>query len=132
MKFIEAEVAFRTNDLTRAYDAYLAGIGANMDKMGVSTAARDAYINNASVSVGAPNLTLQHIFTEKYKALFLQPVTWDDARRFNYQYPLFELPLNVRTNTFVRRLVYPSVELNRNGANAPMTTDVTQRFWWDQ
>jgi hypothetical protein len=132
MKFIEAEVALRTSDRPRAYAAYLEGIRANMNKLGVAAAARDAYINNATVSVGAANLNLQRIFVEKYRALFLMPVTWDDARRFDYQYPMFQLPLNVRTATFVRRLVYPSVELNRNGANTPRLTDVTQRLWWDQ
>ncbi len=132
MKFIEAEAAFRSNDRPRAYNAYLEGIRANMNKLGVAAAARDEYVNNAKVSVGAANLTLQRIFVEKYRALFLQPVTWDDARRFDYQYPMFQLPLNVRTTTFVRRLVYPSVELNRNGANTPQITDVTQRLWWDQ
>ncbi len=131
MKFIEAEVAFRTNDKQRAYNAYLEGIKANMNKVGVSSAARDVYVNHASVSVGFGALTLQHIFTQKYRALFLQPVTWDDARRFDYQYPLFVLPLNVKTSTFVRRLVYPSVEITRNGANVPTVTDVTQKLWWD-
>lgn len=132
MKFIEAEVAFRTNDKARAYNAYLEGIRANMNKVGVAGPARDAYVNHASISVGAAALTLQQIFNEKYKALFLSPVTWDDARRFDYQYPLFQLPLNVRTTTFVRRLVYPTVELNRNGTNVPAVTDVTQKLWWDQ
>lgn len=131
MKFIEAEVAFRTNDKTRAYNAYLEGIRANMNKVGVTPAARDAYVNHASVSVGSAALTLKHIFREKYRALFLMPVTWDDARRFDYQYDLFVLPLNVKTSTFVRRLVYPSVEISRNGANVPAVTDVTQRLWWD-
>jgi hypothetical protein len=132
MKFIEAEVAFRTNDKTRAYNAFLEGIRTNMNKVGVSPAARDAYVNSPAVSVGAANLTLQQIFNEKYKALFLTPVTWDDARRFDYQYPLFQLPLNVKTSTFVRRLVYPSVEISRNGANVPDVNDVTQKLWWDQ
>lgn len=131
MKFIEAEVAFRTNDKTRAYAAYLEGIRANLNKVGVSAADRDKYVNHASVSVGAAALTLRHIFTEKYRALFLMPVTWDDARRFDYQYTLFQLPLNAKTTTFVRRLVYPSVETSRNGANVPAVTDVTQRLWWD-
>jgi hypothetical protein len=75
VKFIEAEVAFRTNDRPRAYTAYLEGIRANMNKMGVDAAARDAYVNHANVSVGANNLTLEHIFREKYKALFLMPVS---------------------------------------------------------
>lgn len=132
VKFIEAEVAFRTNDKPRAYNAYLEGIRANMNKVGVTTAARDTYINSPTVSVGATNLTLQHIFIEKYRALFLTPVTWDDARRFDYNYPMFQLPLNVKTNTFVRRLVYPSVEVSRNGDNVPVVTDVTQKLWWDQ
>lgn len=132
MKFIEAEVAFRTNDKPRAYAAYLEGIRANMNKVGVSATDRDNYINHPSVSVGSANLTLQQIFSEKYKALFLMPVTWDDARRFDYQYPLFQLPLNVKTSTFVRRLVYPSVEISRNGSKVPAVTDVTQKLWWDQ
>lgn len=132
MKFIEAEVAFRTNDKPRAYTAYLEGIRANLNKVGVLPAARDAYINHSSVSVGATNLTLQKIFNEKWKALFLTPVSWDDARRFDYQYPLFQLPLNVKTTTFVRRLVYPSVEISRNGSKVPPVTDVTQKLWWDQ
>lgn len=131
MKFIEAEVAFRTNDKTRAYAAYLDGTRANMNKVGVSAANRDLYVNHPSVSVGAAALTLRDIFREKYRALFLTPVTWDDARRFDYQYTLFQLPLNVRTTTFVRRLVYPTVELTRNGANVPTVTDVTQKLWWD-
>ncbi len=131
-KFIEAEASFRSNDLPRAYAAYLEGIRANMNKMGVAPAARDAYINNASVSVGEASLTLALIFKEKYKALFLMPVTWDDARRFDYGYKGFQLPENVVTTDFVRRLVYPTVETSRNSANVPSVTDVTERLWWDQ
>jgi hypothetical protein len=132
MKFIEAEAAFRSNDLPRAYAAYIEGITANMNKMGVAASARDAYINDLSVSVGEANLTLGLIFKEKYKALFLMPVTWDDARRFDYGYKEFQLPLNVATTTFIRRLVYPTVETGRNSANVPAVSDVTQRLWWDQ
>lgn len=132
MKFIESEAAFRANDLTRAYNAYLAAITANMNKMGVAAAARDAYINDPSVSVGSGNITLALIFKEKYKALFLMPVTWDDARRFDYAYQGFQLPLNVVTSTFIRRLVYPTIETTRNSENVPSVSDVTQRLWWDQ
>ena len=132
MKFIEAEAAFRSNDLPRAYAAYIEGITANMNKMGVAPAARDTYINDPSVSVGAANITLALIFKEKYKALFLMPVTWDDARRFDYGYQGFQLPLNVVTNTFIRRLVYPTVETSRNSVNVPAVSDVTQKLWWDQ
>ena len=132
MKFIEAEAAFRDGDKMRAYAAYLEGIRANMNKLGVAAADRDDYVGDPSVSVGEANLTLKDIFTEKYKALFLMPVTWDDARRFDYGYEDFMLPLNVVTSTFVRRLVYPTVETARNSANVPTVTDVTQKLWWDQ
>lgn len=133
LKFIEAEAAFRSNDKVRAYDAYLEGIKANMDKMGVSAADRDAYMNHATVSVGSANITLDLIFKEKYKALFLNPETWNDARRYNYQYKDFSFPLNVVASNYIRRMVYPSVEISRNGANVPPgITDVTQKLWWDQ
>ncbi|THU41671.1 SusD/RagB family nutrient-binding outer membrane lipoprotein [Niastella caeni] len=133
LKFIEAEAAFRANDRTRAYNAYIEGITANMNKMGVTAVKRDAYITHSSVSVGSANLTLDLIFKEKYKALFLNPETWNDARRYNYQYKDFTLPLNVVASSFVRRMVYPSIETSRNGANVPTgVTEVTQRLWWDQ
>lgn len=131
VKFIEAEAAFRSNDKTRAYAAYLAGIRAHMDLMGVDAAARDAYINNPTVSVGASALTLAHIFKEKYVAMFLHPEAWVDARRFNYQYKDFGLPVGAAFNEFIRRSAYPVVETSRNGANVPEVT-MTTRLWWDQ
>lgn len=131
LKFIEAEAAFRSNDRTRAYAAYLAGIRAQMDLMGVSAAARDAYINNPTVSVGAASLTLAHIFKEKYVVMFLHPEAWVDARRFNYQYKDFALPVNAALPEFIRRSAYPVVETSRNGENVPSVT-MTTRLWWDQ
>lgn len=132
MKFIEAEVAFRTDDKIRAYNAFQEGIRANMNKMGIDAASRDAYLNHASVAVGPAGLTLELIFREKWKALFLQPVVWDDARRFNYGYEGFQLPLNAVQSTFIRRLVYPEIETSRNGANVPTVNSVVENLWWDQ
>ncbi|HKO82943.1 MAG TPA: SusD/RagB family nutrient-binding outer membrane lipoprotein [Chitinophagaceae bacterium] len=131
-KFIEAEAFFRKGQKPEAYNAYLEGIKANMNKMEVAPASRDAYIDHASVSVGAANITLALIMKEKYIALFLSPETWNDARRYDYQYQGFQMPLNAVTSTFIRRFVYPDVELSRNGANVPTVTDVTQKLWWDQ
>lgn len=131
VKFIEAEAAFRSGDRTRAYTAYLDGIRAHMNKLGVGTTEREAYINNPAVSVGAQNLTLNLIFKEKYVAMFLHPEAWVDARRFDYQYKDFTLPLGTTLQSFVRRAAYPVIETSRNGANVPSTTMVT-RLWWDQ
>lgn len=133
VKFLEAEAKFRKGtDMVGAYNAYLDGIRASMNKVGVSTVNRDAYVNNASVSVGSANLTLELIMKEKYKALFLSPETWNDARRTNYNYAGFSLPANAVLSTFIRRLDYPSVELTRNGPNVPAISGLDQKMWWDQ
>jgi len=68
---------------------------------------------------------------EKYKAMFLHPTSWTDARRFNYQYTGFQMPLNAVLGTYIRRMDYPSVEVTRNGVNVPDITGLDQRFWWD-
>lgn len=128
-KFIEAEAYFRNGDKPNAYAAYLAGIQASMDKMGVSSAA--TYINNPVVSTGADNLTLQLIMKEKYIACFLSPVTWDDMRRMDYDYTGFTLPVGALLSTFIRRMNYPNDELSRNGKNIP-EVKLTDHLWWDQ
>ena len=80
---------------------------------------------------GSANITLALIFKEKYKALFLQPVTYDDARRFNFAYTGFQIPLNAIQTSPARRLVYPTVEVTRNGTNVPTVSGVLDKIWWD-
>lgn len=132
MKFIEAEAAFRNSDKETAYNAYLDGIEVNMDKVGVSTGDKQTYMNNAAVAVGKDNITLELIFKEKYVAMLLNPEAWVDARRFDYEYKDFELPLNAALSTFIRRLAYPDVELSRNGPNVPSVSGLDEKLWWDQ
>lgn len=131
MKFIEAEAAFRSNDLPRAYAAYLEGIRSHMDKVGVAEADREAYITNPIVSVGASNITLELIFKEKYVVMFLNPEAWVDARRFDYKYKDFTLPQGAVLNTFIRRLGYPAVEISRNSANVPTVTSLDEKLAFD-
>ena len=131
LKFIEAEAALRSGDKPKAYSAYLEGIRAHMQKLGVPAADMEAYINNPAVSVGADNLTLALIFKEKYVAMFLNPEAWVDARRFNYQYKDFTLPVNATLQEFIRRAAYPVIETSRNSANVPGVT-LTTPLWWDQ
>ncbi|MGF7218054.1 hypothetical protein GGR92_004231 [Spirosoma lacussanchae] len=132
MKFVEAEAAFRASDRARAYTAYLAGIRANMDKLGVATAARDTYLANPAVSVGADKLTLDLIFKEKYVVTYLNPEAWNDARRYDYQYKGFTLPLNAALPTFIRRVAYPNGETSKNGANVPAEVPLSTPLWWDK
>jgi hypothetical protein len=134
MRFIEAEVAFRTSDNATAYAAYLEGIRAHMEMVGVSPEDVDNYLATPEVAVGEENITLELIMKEKYVAMFLHPEAWTDARRFNYQYEDMTLPANHNpelNGQFIRRLAYPDSETSRNGANVPSVT-LLDRIWWDQ
>ncbi len=134
VKFIEAEAALRADNPSRAYSAYMEGIRAHMDKVGVPADQRDAYMNDPAVNVGQGNLTLDHIFKEKNVALFLNPEAWVDHRRHDYNYPDFEPPANQNPNLgadYIRRALYPLSELERNGSNVPEVS-MGQHLWWDQ
>ncbi|HEY4289428.1 MAG TPA: SusD/RagB family nutrient-binding outer membrane lipoprotein [Puia sp.] len=131
-KFIEAEAALRSGDPGRAYDAYLDGIRANMDKVGVAAADRDTYVNDPGVSVGKANISLDLIFKEKYVAMLLNPEAWVDARRYDYKYRNFSLPVGAAMPAFIRRLNYPTIEISRNASNIPPITGLDQRLVWDQ
>ncbi|KEO72419.1 SusD/RagB family nutrient-binding outer membrane lipoprotein [Anditalea andensis] len=131
-KFIEAEAAFRTNDIPRAYQAYLDGIAANMNKLQVPQAAAQEYINNPVVSVGANALTLNLIFKEKYVTTYLNAEAWNDVRRHDYQYENFRMPMNAQLDTFIRRMAYPVGEISKNGTNVPAEVPLSTNLWWDR
>lgn len=131
LKFIEAEAALATNR-QRAYTAYLAGIRANMEKLQVPTSEQNAYINDPRVSVGQNALTVDLIMKEKYVATFLNPEAWNDARRYDYKYKDFGMPLNAVLPTFIRRLDYPIGERSKNGENVPVAEPRSNRLWWDK
>lgn len=131
-KFIEAEAALRGGNQERAYDAYLAGIRAHMEKLGVEEADIVAYLSEPVVGMGEASLTLDAIFKEKYVAMFLHPEAWVDARRYNYAYEDMTLPAKaVLGDEFIRRLSYPTTETSRNGSQVP-NVSLTDRLWWDQ
>ncbi len=139
LKLIEAEAALRATQPGRAYAAYLEAIRSHMAKLGVSTDDAEAYIADPSVGVGATNLTLDDVFREKYKVMFLNPEAWVDARRYNYQYEDFTLPANAVISTFIRRIDYPDTEYSRNRSSIPTaissaqpTARLDNRIWWDQ
>ncbi|WP_318344448.1 SusD/RagB family nutrient-binding outer membrane lipoprotein [Flagellimonas baculiformis] len=132
-KFIEAEAAFQT-DKARSYQAYLDGITAHMQMLEVPQAEIDAYLADPSVSMGEGAFTINDIFKEKWIALFLHPESWNDARRFDYQYEDMDLPVNLNPDLngqFIRRLPYPDNEVSRNGQNVPDVT-LLDRIFWDE
>jgi len=143
--FIKAEAAFLANGGTTTsvgttadgYAAYLDGIEANMDKLGVSSA---DYVADPSVGVGAANLKLQNIMKEKYIANFLNPETFVDLRRYDYSTDVFKgmtLPADNATGIFpgkwIVRATYPSTEESRNPDNVSANKkSPTDPVWWAQ
>ena len=130
-KFMESEADFRKGDKIAATSAYIGGITANLQKMGITDTAITRYTTNTAVAVNVENLSLQKILREKYMACFLSPVTWDDMRRFDYNYVGFMLPQNAVLPAFIRRLSYPVNESSANGSHVP-DVQLSDRLWWDQ
>ncbi|OUJ71939.1 SusD/RagB family nutrient-binding outer membrane lipoprotein [Hymenobacter crusticola] len=166
LKFIEAEAAFRAGNKTRALAAYRAGIQAHMRKIGVggtfsapavtfptiSEAQITAYLASSAVAqtVSETDLTLRRIMEQKYIAMFLNPDSWSDLRRLDFDptiYVNFVYPtLNVNStlaskpdykDRFPRRLLpgatevlYNPNEIARIGGNDP--DYITRPMWFDQ
>jgi hypothetical protein len=142
-KFIQAEAEFLANGGTTTsvgttpagYDAYIEGIKANMDKLGVDGS---AYLADPSVAMGAANLKLQNIMKEKYIANFLNPETYVDVRRYNYSTDVFKdlaLPVDNDQSAFpgkwLVRAQYPTTEAQRNPDNVTANQkSPDEPVWW--
>lgn len=130
VQFIIAEADFRNGGGTQAgYDAYLAGIKASFERLGLGQAEYDAYVADAAVAPGVGNLTLETIMTQKYIAMFLQPEVYSDWRRTG-------IPTLLPTSgpTVPVRWDYASTEYLFN-TNSPAETAVSiynDKVGWDQ
>lgn len=145
MRFVEAEAAFRANNRDRAYQAYIAGITAHCDKLGVPVAQRTAYLQSSAVRQSASGLTMGDIMRQKYIAMFLNPEAWVDMRRHDYSseiYTGFTPPTGVNPQLmgqYPRRFLPGSTELLYNLTNAyselgqiPEAQWITTPMWWDK
>ncbi|MGV3761988.1 SusD/RagB family nutrient-binding outer membrane lipoprotein [Parapedobacter sp.] len=132
LKFVEAEAALRANLQARAYAAYLDGIQASMDMLGVPASEATAYKERASVGVGAAELTLDLIFKEKYVVTYLNHEAWNDARRHDYGYEGFQMPQGAVLPAFIRRVAIPNTEIVANRPNIPEQESLDTPLWWDQ
>ena len=121
VKFIEAEAAFKTNDLPRAAAAYNEGVKASCAKVGVFDSTFQA--NYASASEAT--ITMEDIMQQKYIALYGSPEVYNDWRRTG-------LPAltPVEGKQFPNRMPYPQSERLFNGTNMPVLTNA-DKVWWD-
>lgn len=120
-KFIEAEAAFKSGDLSRAATAHNAGVAASLDKSGVSDA---AYIT-ANGSETSGTITLEKIMTQKYIAMFTQLESWTDYRRTGIP------AITPATGTVPVRFPYPLTERLYNSGNVPSGISISSALWWD-
>ena len=98
LKFIQAEAAFRAGNRTLALASLREGIRAHMAKVGqggsnalppvtfpvISGAQISAYLASAAVPQTEAALTLRAIMEQKYLAMFLNPESWSDLRRLDF------------------------------------------------
>jgi hypothetical protein len=98
LQFVKAEALYRAGDKAGALAAYRNGITAHFafvnarnaeDGLGttqITTAERDAYLNDPAISPPAANLTLTHIMSQKYIAQWgwAHDEIWMDLRRYHY------------------------------------------------
>lgn len=139
--FIEAEAAFYTNTTERAYDAFVNGVQRNFQRLDVGSEFIDYQLSDAIPS-GASQLEISDIMMQKYIALYLQPETWVDMRRYGYSnnaYPGLEYPetaLPLYEGKWIVRLpydpqteyIYNPNEIERLGARDDLW--VVTPFWW--
>jgi hypothetical protein len=132
-KFTESEARLIVSGAAAADQAYRDGIRANMTKLGVSTAAINAYLASrpALASVANP---LQEIITEKYVANFLKTEPWNDWRRTGF--PVIPLVPQAVIPTIPQRIRAPNSELSSNSVQLTATgiptgeDGMTVKLWW--
>jgi hypothetical protein len=132
---------------------YEAGVRASMEKWGVAASDINAYV------ASLPAANMEHVITQKYIALFMQPQeAWNEYRRTGYpDGDVLLLPggtgyeINGDAYTFVplmsgnvvatdipHRLRYPITELNTNSNSYAAAVqamggsdEINVKLWWD-
>jgi len=124
MQFIIAETS---TDAAEKHAAYLNGIRASFEEIGLEAAEYDAYVAQNDVDPGMGSLTMNQIMTQKYIGLFVQPETFSDWRRTG-------IPslTPVAGSDVPRRWFYPENEYLFN-SSAPARDDqlLFKRVGWD-
>ena len=130
IQFIIAECLHRTNGSTTAIEtAYLKGIKASFAEAGLTEAGYSAYVSQTDINPGGANLELEdHILTQKYIGLFVQPEVFNDLRRNDFPNitPTSGTQIPVRWNYSADELLF-----NSNAPEDGATNLFTPRVGWD-
>lgn len=124
MQFIIAETS---TDAAEKHAAYLSGINASFEEVGLEATQYDAYVAQTDIDPGMGGLTMNQIMTQKYIGLFVQPEAFSDWRRTG-------IPnlTPVAGSEVPRRWFYPENEYLFN-SSAPERDDqlLFKRVGWD-
>ncbi len=124
IQFIIAETS---TDLNEQYTAYLNGIRASFEELGLGDAEYNAYIAQTVINPGVGNLSQQDIMRQKYIGLFVQPEAHADWRRTGY--PNLT---PVAGSAVPRRWFYPENEYLFNESAPARDSDLLfKRVDWD-
>jgi hypothetical protein len=133
VNFIKSEIYFRDSNLASAKTAYEKAITEDFTALGATNPA--TYIANPLVAFDD---TLSRIMEQKWITMFQGSYeSWVDWRRTGF--PVLTPPVINRTSGVIpRRLPYPQIEINVNGASLsagpgvpiPYET-IKTKVWWD-
>lgn len=133
-KFTEAEARFIVSGAAAAETPYRDGIRAHMQKVGVSTAASNAYLAALPALTTRAN-PLEEIITQKYIANFLKVEPWNDWRRTGF--PVLPSPVEQAMLPGIpQRIRTPGSELSSNINQVTATgiptglEGMSVKVWW--
>lgn len=107
LHFIAAEAAYWAQDKNKAANNLRQGIESHMKRMQVPQEEIDTYLENSELVPGSSNINLNHIMSEKYKAMYLQVEQWNDLRRYGYSNDL-------NNRSYDNTIIYPGLRRPHN------------------
>ncbi len=127
MQFVIAETS---TDDAEQHAAYLNGIQASFEELGLGTTEFNTYVAQASIDPGVGNLTMEQIMTQKYIGLFVQPEAFIDWRRTGI--PSLTAVPEATSTVIARRWFYPENEYLFNSSAPARDSDLLfQRVDYD-
>jgi hypothetical protein len=124
LQFIIAETS---TNAAEKHTAFLNGIKASFEEVGLGTAEYNAYVAQPSVDPGVGNITNNQIMIQKYIGLFVQPEAFSDWRRTG-----IPALTPVAGSAVPRRWFYPENEyLFNESAPARNSNLLFEKVSWD-
>lgn len=125
--FIKAEATLNKLGVAAASPIFAEAIGANMDLLKISGAAKVAYLTaNGTLS---PSNALEKLIVEKYVADFLSLEAYNDWRRTGF--PTITPVQNAFRPYIPQRFPYPSQEITSN-PQPQQSIPTSTKVWWAQ